>query len=90
MRKSVQVKAMIDVGAQMKYIRETYDITQEELGNYLQVSKSSISHYEKKDRDIPMRKLSMISNYFHLSIDYILGFTSIKTYPDLTQELDLY
>lgn len=48
MRKSVQVKAMIDVGAQMKYIRETYNITQEELGNYLQVSKSSISHYEKK------------------------------------------
>ena len=90
MRKSVQVKTMVNIGTQIKYIRETYDITQEELGNYLQVSKSSISHYEKNDLDIPMRKLSMISNYFHLSIDYILGFTSIKTYPDLTQELDLY
>lgn len=81
---------MINVGAQIKYIRETYDITQEELGKYLHVSKSSISHYEKNDRDIPMRKLSLISNYFHLSIDYILGLTTIKTYSDLTQKLDLH
>ena len=80
---------MVDVGAQIKYIRENYDVTQQELGEYLNLSKSSISHYEKNDRDIPFRKLSMISNYFHLSIDYILGLTSIKNYSDLKKEINL-
>ena len=80
---------MVDVGGKIKYIRETYDVTQIELGEYLNLSKSSISHYEKNDRDIPMRKLSKISNFFNFSIDYILGLTSIKTYPDLKKEIHL-
>ena len=89
MRKFIRVRAMVDIGAQIKYIRETYDVTQQELGEYLNLSKSSISHYEKNDRDIPFRKLSMISNYFHLSIDYILGLTSIKNYSDSKKEINL-
>ncbi len=80
---------MINVGEQIKYIRETYDTTQQELAKYLKLSKSSISHYEKNDRDIPMRNLSKISDYYNLSIDYILGITSIKKYNDLKKGIHL-
>ena len=71
MRESIRVRSIVDVGGQIKYIRETYDVTQIELGEYLNLSKSSISHYEKNDRDITMRKLSKISKLFNFSINYI-------------------
>ncbi len=80
---------MVDVGERLKYIRETYDVSQEQLASYLNLSKSSISHYENNDRDIPMRKLSEISNFFELSIDYILDFTKKKNYPNSRKNLDL-
>ena len=36
-----------------------------------------------------MRKLCAVSNYFQLSIDYILGFTSLKKYEDMKYQVDL-
>ena len=80
---------MINLGERIKYIIETYDTTQEELGKYLSVSKSSISHYEKNDRIIPLKKLSLMSNYYDLSIDYILGITKIKKYQDSKKNISL-
>jgi len=80
---------MIDIGEKLKYFREYFDVSQQELGNYLNVSKSTISHYERNDRDIPLRKLILISNYFQYSIDYILDFTNIPNYKDLKPNLDL-
>lgn len=38
---------MIDVGEKIRYIRETYDVKGNELADILNISKSSISHYEK-------------------------------------------
>ena len=74
---------MIDVGEKIRYIRETYDVKGNELADILNISKSSISHYEKNDRDVPLRNLVKISNYFDLSLDYILNLTDIKRYEDL-------
>uniref|UniRef100_UPI003FF05F4B helix-turn-helix domain-containing protein n=1 Tax=Candidatus Ventrenecus sp. TaxID=3085654 RepID=UPI003FF05F4B len=48
---------MIDVGEKIRYIRETYDVKGNELADILNISKSSISHYEKNDRDVPLRNL---------------------------------
>ncbi len=79
---------MINVGERIKYIRETYDTTQEELGKILHISKSSVCHYESNDRDIPLRNLSLMADYYGLSIDYILGLTYIKKYQDLKKEID--
>ncbi len=89
MREFLQVSPMVDIGGRLKYIRETYDVSQEEIGRVLGVSNTSVSHYENNDYIIPMRKLSAISNYFNLSIDYIFGFTDLKRYNDMKRELDL-
>ena len=80
---------MIDVGEKIRYIRETYDVKGNELADILNISKSSISHYEKNDRDVPLRNLVKISNYFDLSLDYILNLTDIKRYEDLKKPVDL-
>ena len=73
---------MVNVGERMRYIRETYDASQKEIAEYLGVSKSSICHYEKNNRDIPLKSLAKFADYFNFSIDYVLGFTSIKNYSD--------
>lgn len=80
---------MINIGESLKYIRETYDVSQKELAGILGVSHYCISHYERNDYIIPMRKLCAVSNYFQLSIDYILGFTSLKKYEDMKYQVDL-
>ena len=80
---------MINIGERLKYIRETYDVSQKELARILGVSHYCISHYERNDYIIPMRKLCAVSNYFQLSIDYILGFTSLKKYEDMKYQVDL-
>lgn len=55
---------MINIGERLKYIRETYDVSQKELASILGVSHYCISHYESNDYIIPMRKLCAVSNYF--------------------------
>ena len=80
---------MINIGERLKYIRETYDVSQKELASILGVSHYCISHYERNDYIIPMRKLCAVSNYFQLSIDYILGFTSLKKYEDMKYQVEL-
>ena len=84
-----KVVKMVNLGERIKYIRETYDLTQIELGNILDVSPSSIAHYEKNDWFIPMRNLYKMANYLNLSIDYILGFTNVKRYDKTVNEINL-
>lgn len=73
---------MINIGERIKYIRTTYDLTQNDLARILKIDKSSVSHIEKNDRVIPIEHLITFSDYLHLSIDYILGLTEIKHYND--------
>lgn len=40
---------MINIGERLKYIRETYDVSQKELASILGVSHYCISHYERND-----------------------------------------
>jgi len=80
---------MINIGERIKFIRETYDLSQQDLANLFHVTKSSISHYEKNDWFIPLKHLSTMSNYLNLSMDYILDFTKIKRYPNMNKEINL-
>ncbi len=80
---------MINVGERLKYIRETYDLTQIEFANIINVSKSSISHYERNDWSIPMKHLITISDALNVSIDYMLGLTTKKIYKNTITGIQL-
>lgn len=80
---------MVNIGERIKYIRETYDLSQKELANLLGIEKSSISHFERNDRTIPIEHLITFSDYLKLSIDYIFGLTDIKYYEDEIEEYDI-
>ena len=73
---------LINIGNRLSYIRDTYDLTQKNVADLFGIEKSSIAHFEKNDRIIPIEHLITFSDYLNLSIDYILGFTNVKQYPD--------
>lgn len=53
-------------------LREDHDLTQKEIANILNCSQQVYSNYELGQRDIPTDILIKLSNYYDISIDYIL------------------
>jgi repressor LexA len=62
----------------IKLLREESKISQEELAKKLNLSKGIISLYENGKRKPSIDVLVVLSEYFHCSIDYILGNSSIR------------
>ena len=59
----------------LKEIRKKRGITQVKLSMDLNISQNSISRYEKGQREPDLATLVLIADYFHISIDYLLGRT---------------
>ena len=74
----------------LKSLREDADLSQDELAGELGIpSRSSISDWETGRDTIPLKKLNKYSNYFNVSIDYILGLTKTKEYNPVNKSIDL-
>lgn len=54
-------------------LREDQDIKQKTIAEYLGISQQSYSNYENGHRDIPIWALIKLSQYYQVSIDYLLG-----------------
>ena len=59
----------------IKYLRENLQLSQEELAEKLNLSKGIISLYEQEKRKPSLEILIKLSEFFNVSIDYILGRT---------------
>ena len=63
-------------------LREDADLSQRQIAVILNMSQTGYSKYETGENDIPTRILIQLADYYHTSIDYLLGLTSVKTpYP---------
>ena len=56
-------------------LREDRDLKQKEMAEILRCSQQVYSNYELGQRDIPTDILIKLSNFYHVSVDYILGLT---------------
>ncbi len=56
-------------------LREDHDLKQRELAQILHCSQQVYSNYELGERDIPTEILIRLSEYYKVSVDYILGLT---------------
>lgn len=56
-------------------MRDDNDLKQRELAEILNCSQRVYSNYERGDLDIPTEILIKLSNYYNVSIDYILNNT---------------
>ena len=60
-------------------LREDRDLTQRELARVLNCSQQVYSNYELGQRDIPTDILIKLSDFYNVSIDYILGINDNPT-----------
>ena len=57
-------------------LREDHDLKQREIADYLYCSQRVYSNYELGQRDIPTDVLIRLSNFYNVSVDYLLGLTN--------------
>ncbi len=63
-------------------LREDADLTQRELAALLGMSQTGYSKYETGENDIPTTTLLWLADYYHTSVDYLLGRTDERRpYP---------
>ena len=60
----------------IRALREDRDLTQREMGELLSCSQRVYSNYERGDVDIPTSVLISLTDFYSVSIDYLLGRTS--------------
>lgn len=70
----------------LRYIRKLRKLTQEQLGEKINVTKVSISGYEMGSRTPDMFTLSKLSSALNCSVDYLLGKSET---PELTQNEEM-
>lgn len=63
----------MSLGRKLKMLREEHNMLQSELAKLLNLGASSISMYEKDERDPDTDTLKRIAEIFNVSTDYLLG-----------------
>lgn len=64
-------------------LRDYSDLYQREIASELCISRRTYSSWETNTRIIPLKHLNTISNYYGVSMDYIMGLSKIKTSPKI-------
>ena len=59
----------------LRDLREDKDMKQKEIAGILGIDQRVYSIYETGKRDIPLRHLIALADFYHVSVDYLLGRT---------------
>ena len=59
----------------IKNLRQDFDLSQQQVADYLKISRSAYSNYENNLREIPIEVLSGLADLYHTSVDYLIGRT---------------
>ncbi len=59
-------------------LREDKDLSQKNIAEILNISQSTYSRYESGFLDVPSEVLILLSKYYGVSVDYILGLSDDK------------
>ena len=63
-------------------LREDRDLTQTQVSQMLGMSQTGYSKYETGENDLPTQVLIRLADFYHASVDYLLGRTDVSTpYP---------
>lgn len=59
-------------------LREDHDLTQAQIGAAINVPQRTYAYYESGQRMIPPHVLCALADFYHVSVDYMLGRTDRK------------
>ena len=71
---------MVTFGERLKKLRIQNNMTQSNLAKALKVSPSRIGMYESGRRNPDTSMLNILSDFFNVSVDYLMGRTNIKNF----------
>lgn len=71
----------------LKLLREKNGITQERLGDAIGVSQQSINKYENHNIEPDISTLIAMADYFHTSVDFLIGHTALPEDGQLETKL---
>lgn len=57
----------------LRDLREDHDMKQKEVAAILGIDQRVYSNYEIGKREIPLHHLMTLADFYHVSVDYILG-----------------
>ena len=70
----------MNLGNKLKLLREEKNLTQEKLSGILNINRVQYCQYENDYFNIPIKHLISLSEYFDVSIDYLLDLSISKQY----------
>lgn len=59
--------------SRLRDMREDKDMTQAQVANLLGIDQRVYSVYETGKRDIPLCHLIALADFYHVTVDYLLG-----------------
>ncbi len=86
---------MRTIGDTIKLLRESSNLTQDQLANALHISRSALGMYESNQRTPKHEILEAIADYFNVDMDYLFGKTDIRNAykalsDSMTSKIPLY
>ena len=60
----------------LRDLREDADLSQKQVAEILHVQQTVYSRYERGYQTIPVKHLLVLADYYHVSVDYLLGRTN--------------
>lgn len=79
---------MASFGSRISSLRKQKGLSQQELADRLNVSKSSIAMYETEKREPDFEILERLAEYFSVSIDYLIGRANSNTLVGVNLNVD--
>ena len=62
----------------LRDLREDKDLTQKQVAEFLRIPERTYGNYEMGVRNIPIEFLIELSNFYEVSVDYLLDLTNQK------------
>lgn len=59
-------------------LRIDHDLTQQDIANLLHCQREVYRRYEKGTRELPLSYAIILAQYYHVSLDYLVGLSDQK------------
>ena len=69
----------------LKELRDSRHMSQQELGDLVGLSKSSIGYYEQGKHQPDLAMLETLARFFNVSVDYLMGLSPLPRF-ELTEK----
>ena len=68
----------MEIYPRIRNLREDSDLTQQQVGEAINVPQRTYAYYENGQRMVPPHVLCALADYYKVSVDFILGRTDKK------------